>query len=585
MNWNLKLLYENLEDPIIEEDLKKSEEVVNAFVEKWKDNTEYLKEPQVLKTALDEYEKLLTNWGVLTKPYFYTLLSKEIDLNNTDLKARLNKLHQKGTKLENRLQFFLITLSKISKKTQSVFLKSKSLRDYKHFLEMLFANAKFVLSEKEERVFNLTSKTSFSNWINMVEELLSKQTATIIDEDSSEKKVSYNEINKYITSRNKAVRDIAAREFNNINKRYIEIAEYEINSVLERKQINDEYRGVERPDLPRHLSDDMDSEIVDSLITSVTKNFDISRKYYQKKAKLLGQKKLGYHERNVPIADIDGNYSFEKSFKIVKEVFKALDPEFFQILNTFEKSGQYDAFPKSNKSGGAYCIHVNKKLPTYILLNHNDRFNDVLTIAHESGHGIHSELVNVQNSLNNSYSTALAEVASTFFEDFVLKKIMKDIDDKKVKKAILMERLNDDVNTIFRQVAFYNFELELHTAFRKKGYLSSQEVSDIFVKHMRAYLGDAVEVDDGMKYGWIYVSHFRRFFYVYTYASGLLISKFLQRKVREDNKFIENFKEFLKTGSSKSPKDIFMDMDIDISKESFWEEGIRSIEKEINHFQ
>jgi oligoendopeptidase F len=575
MNWNLKLLYKGIDDPQIEKDIEESTTAINSFISKWKPNKEYLKDVNILKEALDEYEKLVTDYGILTKPYYYTLLSKEIDLNNTELKAKLNQITQKAIKLENDLQFFTIDLSKVSKEQQKIFLNSKVLNEYKHFLEGLFENAKYILSDKEEKIFNLTSKTSYGNWVDMIEELLSKQSATIVDEDSKEKKVSYNEISRYLNSTSKTVRDIAAKEYNTINGKYIEIAEYEMNSILECKQVSDEYRGIERVDLPKHLSDDMDSDVVDALVDVVTKNFNISKTYYKEKAKMLGQKTIGYHERNVPVGEIMGKYEFEPAMELVKRVFGNLDIEFRDIVDSFQSNGQYDVFPKGSKSGGAYCIHVNKNLPTYILLNHNDKLNDVLTIAHESGHGIHSELVRCQNSLNDGYSTAVAEVASTFFEDFVLEEVLRGIKDEDLRKVILMESRSDDVNTIFRQVAFYNFEKELHTIFREKGYLSHTEISDIFVKHMVAYLGDSVDIDDGMRYGWLYVSHFRRPFYVYTYASGLLISKYLQSKVREDIKFVSKVKDFLKAGSSKSPKDIFLDMGIDISKREFWEEGVK----------
>jgi oligoendopeptidase F len=578
MNWNLKLLYKNLDDPQIERDIKASEKAIRSFIKKWKENNQYLKEPKILKEALDDYENLESQYGILTKPFYYIQLNKELDLNNRELKARINKLSHKTTKLGNEIQFFEIKLSKVSKKKQKEFVNAPELEDYKHYLEMLFANAKYVLSDKEEKIFSLTAKPSFGNWVNMVEELLSKQTLEVLGEDLKKKEVSYNEAFRYFSSTKKKVRDRAAEEFNRVNKEYIEIAEYEMNSILERKQIQDEYRGIERPDLTRHLSTDVDTKVIDTLVEVVTDNFDISKEFYKKKAKLLGQKTIGYHERNVPISKIEKEYEFKQGLNIVKDVFYDIDKEFGDILTSYIENGQIDAFPRASKSGGAYCTKASKNLPTYILLNYNERVNDVLTIAHESGHGIHSELASKQNSLNSGYSLALAEVASTFFEDFALEKILEDTDDKEIVESLKMESMSDSINTIFRQVAFYNFEKELHSTFREKGYLSHEEISEIFIKHMQAYLGDAVDVDDGMRYGWIYVSHFRRFFYVFTYASGLLISKYLQQKVREDKGFIKNVKTFLKAGSSKSVKDIFMDMGVDISKREFWEEGVKSLD-------
>jgi oligoendopeptidase F len=233
-------------------------------------------------------------------------------------------------------------------------------------------------------------------------------------------------------------------------------------------------------------------------------------------------------------------------------------------------------YAKQGKSGGAFCITIAKNLPTYILLNFNEKLNDVLTIAHESGHAIHSEFSKEQNSLNSGYPTSLAEVASTFFEDFVLEEILKGAN-KELKFAILAEKINSDISSIFRQVAFYNFEKELHTKFKEKGYLSKEYISDLFCKHMKSYLGEYVDEDESMRNGWIYVNHFRRFFYVYSYASGLLISKALQNMVKEDRKNIKLVKEFLSSGSTKSPKELFLGMDIDITKKEIWETGLKNI--------
>jgi oligoendopeptidase F len=217
MKWNLKLLYKDLDDPQIKKDIQTSEEAIRKFVHRWEKNKKYLDDPKVLREALDEYEYLNSEYGILTKPYYFTLLSKELDLNNKELKARLNKLSNKATKLGNELQFFEIKLSKVSKEKQDEFVNSKELKDYKHYLETLFANSKYILSDNEEKVFSLTAKASFSNWVNMIEELLSKQSLNVLDEKLNSKKISYNEASKYLTSVKKEVRDRAADEFNRVN--------------------------------------------------------------------------------------------------------------------------------------------------------------------------------------------------------------------------------------------------------------------------------------------------------------------------------------------------------------------------------
>jgi oligoendopeptidase F len=216
--------------------------------------------------------------------------------------------------------------------------------------------------------------------------------------------------------------------------------------------------------------------------------------------------------------------------------------------------------------------------PTYILLNHTGKLHDVLTLAHELGHGINNELMREkQNALNFGAPLSTAEVASTFMEDFVFQELLKEADDES-RLAIMVNKLNDDVATIFRQVACYRFEQEIHQAYRQKGYLSKEQIGNLFQKHMAAYMGKAVEQSPGSENWWVYWGHIRYFFYVYSYASGLLISKFLQNRVKENPPFIEKVKKLLSAGLSESPKNIFRELGVDITDKGFWSQGLNEVE-------
>lgn len=574
-DWNLSLLYNGISDPQFEKDIKTWKGDINKFIKKWNKDNSYTKDPKVLTIALKEYEKLLDKYK-FSKPEYYIWLRRQLEQNNKELRAKDSLLNDISLKLTNNIQFFPLNIAKIPKKNQAKFLNYKGLKEYKHYLETSFDNAKYLLTDNEEKVFNIKEKASNSNWITMLEELLSKQLLNVVEESGENKRIPYSVVSKYLNSTKQSVRDKAAKEFLEINKRYSEISEYELNSILEDKKVSDDYRGIKRADKTRHLSDDIETEIVDTLLEVVTENFDISQRFYKLKAKLLKKKNLRYYERNVPTHNVKDKYPFEKSKSLVKKVFTKLDPQFGDIFTSFISNGQYDVYPKANKSGGAFCIHTTKISPTYILLNHTDELWDVTTLAHETGHGIHAELSKKQNSLNNDSSKATAEVASTFFEDFVLDEIKKN-SDKQLLQNLLIAKLEDSISTIFRQVACYNFELDLHESFRKTGYLSKEAISEIFSKHMKTYLGDTVIHDEHMELGWVYWSHIRNFFYVYSYASGLLISKYLQSMVRKNPKDISKVKEFLCAGESMSPKDIFLSIGLDISKKEFWQEGINEI--------
>ncbi len=570
-------------DFITEEEIKNPQNLwveleknYKKFINKWKERKDYLEKPEILKEALDELELLSREYSNGGKIGYYFALKSFQDQDDTEVKAVQAKYDEKLKWLSNEIQFFGLNIARIKPEKQEEFLKNPLLKDYKHYLETSFSESKHLLSDDEEKI--MTLKSSSERWVEMVDRLLSREVRVIIDEDNKEKEKNFSEISSLLSSTNKKSRDSANLAFNQILDKIAIIAEEEINAIFMNKKIDDELRKFQRADSARHLSDDVDTKVVDALRNSVTKNFDIAKKFYELKAKLIGVKKLQYHERNVPYGKVDNKYSYEESIKLVGKVFKELDEEFYKIFLKFTNEGRFDVYPKKGKSSGAYCFHTTKNLPTYILLNHEGRLREVLTIAHESGHGINNEMIkNKQNSLNFATPTSTAEVASTFMEDFVLEKLLRETNDEELRLAIMMMKLNDDISTIFRQIACYNFEFELHKKFREKGYLSREEIGEIFKKNMSAYMGDFVEQSKGSENWWVYWGHIRRFFYVSTYASGLLISKSMQAMVRKDKKSISKVKDFLSSGTSASPKDIFMKMNIDITNPNFWEAGINEV--------
>jgi oligoendopeptidase F len=576
--WNLKPLFSGDHDPRIEGSRKLVEKNSYDFINAWKDRTDYLEDPEILRQALDQYESWKRQYYTDGDEGYYFWLRIHQDQNDPKLKARFNKIDEFSKKLENESQFFYLRIARINPELQKRFITYEGLSKYRHFLERIFAEARYHLSEPEEKILNLKSATSSSNWTRMTSGFLSKEERAVFTEEGKRKILPFSEIAGLLNSKKKRVRDSAAKAFNDILAKNAEIAEAEINSVFANKKIDDELRGTPRPDTLRHLADDIESEVVDALIESVSRRFTIPARYYALKAKLLDVKKLAYHERNVEYGEMAGRYSYSKAVGLVHRVLGNLDPEFADIFAGFVHNGQIDAHPKKGKDSGAFCIHHLMVQPTYILLNHTGKLHDVLTIAHELGHGINNELIKKkQHALDFGTPTSTAEVASTFMEDFVLDEILHSADDE-LRLAIMMQKLNDDVSSIFRQVACYSFERDLHADFRKKGYLSKEEIGKLFQKHMAAYMGSAVEQSEGSENWWVYWSHIRYFFYVYSYASGLLISKSLQSSVKQNAAFILRVKEFLSAGLSDSPKSIFGRLGIDITDKLFWDKGLDEVE-------
>jgi oligoendopeptidase F len=576
--WDLRPLFANDDTPEIEEALLKVGRASRRFIDKWRDRSDYLHEPDVLAEALNDYERWKRRYGTDGDAGFYFWLRTQQDQNDPGLKARFNRIQEFSRKIENEIQFFHLRIAKIPRSRQKRFLSFAGLRRYRHFLERVFAESRYLLTEPEEKILNLKEPTSNLNWVKMTSGFLAKEERTVLLEDGGRAMKTFTEVASLMNSRDRRVRGTAARAFNNVLQKYVEVAEAELNSVLADKKVDDDLRGLSRPDLQRHLSDDIDSDIVDTLMRSVSARFDIPAKFYALKANLLGVKRLKYHERNVEFGKIDRRYPWREASGLVLKTVRRLDGEFAAIYENFAKKGRIDVQPRKGKAGGAFCVHHLLSQPTYILLNHTDRLNDVLTLAHELGHGINNELMRKkQNSLNFGTPISTAEVASTFMEDFVLQEILREADDE-TRLAIMMMKLNDDVSTIFRQVACYTFEQELHSVFRQKGYLSREEIGALFRKHMSAYMGGSVEQSPGSENWWVYWSHIRYFFYVYSYASGLLISKSLQNSVKDDPGFISKVKEFLSAGLSDSPRNIFLRLGIDITDGTFWERALDEVE-------
>ncbi|MCK9393925.1 M3 family metallopeptidase, partial [bacterium] len=386
-SWDLSPLFDGDNDKNIGEERKKVKESTKKFINKWQNRTDYLEDSRLLKEALDDYEYWNKFFGPNCREIYYFNRRSSQDQTNTDVRAKSNQASDSALKIQNEMEFFYLSLGKITPNKQKKYLETKDLKDYHYFLEKIFAQAKYFLSEKEERILNLKSATSYSNWAEMTSTFISKEEKVVLDENGKKVSKSFEEIMTLISSKKKKVRDSAAKGLNEILEKHSDVAEHEINSILQDKKVNDELRGFDRPDAARHISDGIESSVVDVLVEAVRSRYDISARFYKLKAKLLKTPKLAYYERNVAFGKMDKKYDYEEALNLVLKVFKNLDEEFFDILKSFSNNGQIDVFPKKGKRGGAYCAHALLLQPTYILLNYTNELNDVLTIAHEAGHG------------------------------------------------------------------------------------------------------------------------------------------------------------------------------------------------------
>lgn len=574
LEWDLEnLLYKSLKDPKIETAIKKVEVSYSLFAKKYS-NKKFISSAKKLKIALDDYEKLCS----LENPMVYLKLFSDLDSRNNDIQALQNKYSERLSKAGNLIIFFTLTLSKIPKKDQSRFLKDPLIKKYSYFLKKIFDESKYVLSESEEKILNLTNLTSSSLWVKNQNKLQSNQEILF-----KNKKISIGEASNLLRSSNKKDREILGRAINQKLKDISYFAECEINAIVLNKKIRDELRGYKKPYSSTILGYQNNEAVIENLVKIVSKNFNLSHKFFKIKARLLKEKTLNYWDRSASIGENTKKIPFEKGLGIIRQAFEKADPKYLNFLNKYLEKGQIDVYPKLGKAPGAYCWS-NTNMPTFVLLNYTNDLDSIMTFGHEMGHAIHGELSKSQPVIYEGHTISVAEVASTLFENFVFEEIFETLTEKG-KVIALHDRIQDDISTIFRQIACFNFETELHNTIREKGNLSAVEIGQILNKNMKAYLGNSVKLTDDDGYFFVYWSHIRRFFYVYSYAYGQLTSKALYKKYKQDKTFISKIEQFLSAGESMSPEDIFKSIGLDTKKPALFIDGLKQIEADIKRLE
>lgn len=574
--WNFGLLYKSEKDPQIEKDMKTIESSLTSFAKKY-EGKDFISSSKKLKLALDDYsnlEKVLNSY----KPWWYFHLKKDIDSQDQFVQAKSAQYQQRITKAANQITFFRLKLGKIPVAQQKKFLNAQELEDYSYLLQVIFDKAKHDLTEEEEKLASLLSQPGYSMWVNGQDKLLSSQTVNY-----KNKALPVAQALAMLGDLPQADRRALHKEINKTLFTISHFAEAEINAVYNFKKITDEKRGYAKPYSATVLNHETDERTVENLVSLVTKNFKISQRFYKLHAKLLKQKKITMADRGVKIGEIKRKFDFSTSVSIVKKAFAKVDKKYVEIFDSFLENGQIDVYPKKGKTGGAYCSSGGDN-PTFVLLNHADNIHSLETIAHEMGHSFHSEMSKSQLPHYREYTTAVAEVASTFFEQVAIEELETELD-KKDYTILLHNKIMGDISTIFRQIACFNFELELHQRIRSEGQLSSQEIAKLLSKHLKSYLGDSVEVTDQDGYFYVNWSHIRRFFYVYSYAYGQIISRALFEKWKEDKSYAKKIEQFLRAGGSMSPKDIFKSIGIDTSNPKFFETGLKAIERDIDKLE
>ncbi len=576
-DWDLSHIYKGDVKQAVAKDCATIKKSYLAFAKKYRKDKKHLKSAGALAKVLEEYEALSAN-PVGERAGRYYSYRKNLNSEDNEARAELAKLSDFYTNLANELEFFMLEIGKIEKVLQKKFLASKELLPFKYFLKKVFENAKHNLSEPEEKILNLKSLPSHSMWVSGFSKLLAKQTVKF-----EGKEMPVSEAGAKISTLPTAKRRSLHKEVSKVYESVADFAESEINAVFTNKKINDKLRGFKTAYEGTVKGYENDAKTVKELVDAVTSNFGIAHRFFKIKSDMLGEKRLVYADRSAKIGEIKVKIPLEDAAQKTISAFNTADPEFGKFVEEMFEKGLVDAFPKRGKGSGAFCSSGVRELPTYVFLNHIDDFRSLTTLAHEMGHALHSKYAYKQRPMYENYTIATAEVASTFFENLVFEQALTGVSEKE-RMILLHDKISDDIATIFRQIACFNFENELHEAIRKEGFVPKEKIVEMMNKHMQSYLGPLFDFKPEDGYFFVTWSHIRNFFYVYTYAFGQLVSDALYERYKQDKSKIKDVIKFLSAGGSDSPENIFRSIGINPNKK-FFEAGLQKISRNIDELE
>jgi len=570
-SWDLTDFYKNINDAKINQDLDKIEKNCNSFAKKYSSKVSKLKSKD-LYLAIKEYEKISELMGKISS---YSYLIYASDLSNQKNIAFYQNISEKITKFSTKLIFFSIEINKISNQNLKTLLKNKDLAKYAPFIRDIRAFKKHELSEELEKYAMQRNSTSKNAFIRLFDEL-NANLSFVVDK----KTLNSQEVFDLLSKKDEKIRKKAAKAIGKTFASNIKTFAFITNILAKDKAINDEWRGYKTPISSRNLSNFIEDDIVETLCESVRENYgNISHRYYKIKAKILGKKQLNYWDRNAPLALEEKPTKFSDAQKIVLDSYEEFSPDLRKIGEEFFNKNWIDAKVKNGKDSGAFSHPCVPSIHPYILMNYQGKTRDIMTLAHELGHGVHQCLSASQGYLMSDTPLTLAETASVFGEQLTFQNILKKEKDSKQKKIIIANKVEDMINTVIRQIAFLEFEKKVHNA-RQNGEIAVEEICKFWMDVQKDSLGNIFKFDEEYKYYWCYIPHFIHSpFYVYSYAFGdcLVNSLYSIYKSNKISDFKNKYINMLSLGGTQHHRELLKPFGISIANKSFWQEGLNII--------
>ncbi len=569
--WDLTEIYTDIKDPKIKTDLKKIKDSSDKFVKKWKGRIKDLN-PSDFLSCIETYQKICES---LHKIGTHSSLIFATNMEDAEISRYNSSISDEFTEIFSSLIFFTLELSKVNDVKIQNWMNDKNCSKWEPYLKVLRKRNPYLLDPLVEEMLIEKSATGRSAWVRLFDETSASLRFPFKDGELSEA-----EILNLLSDPDPNNRKLAGKSLSNILEKNKRVFSMILNVISRDRFIEDNKRGFKNIVSSRNLDNDVEDEVVDALVHTVDKAMPkLTHRYYKWKAKEFGKNKLDWWDRNAPLPETsDKSIEWNDAKDIILESFASFHPEISNIAELFFKNGWIDASVRKGKASGAFAHPSVPSLHPYILVNYQGKIRDVMTLAHELGHGVHQILAAKNGLLMAETPLTLAETASVFGEMLVFRKLLDEspIDQK---KQLLAGKVEDMLNTVARQIGFHQFEVKFHEA-RIKSELTPDEISDIWMETQSHAVGPSINLNSDYRVLWGYIPHFVHTpFYVYAYAFGdsLVNALWHSYQVSDKEDFSKKYIQLLSAGGTKSHNELLKPFQLSAYESSFWDRGVSMI--------
>jgi oligoendopeptidase F len=502
-----------------------------------------------------------------------------VDTTDPTRGARMMKVDERTALIGTKLLFFELEWAAVSDQRAEELLADDRLAFAAHHLRSARRYRPHLLTEPEEVVLTEKAVTGRSAWERLFDELVS---AIEVDLDGAPSTLEAGLAR--LNASDRSVRQAAASAVTEALAPGLRTRTYVLNTLLAEKSIDDRLRHFGSWVASRNLSNEASDESVEALVSAVQGRYSIPQRWYTLKAQLLGLDRLADYDRMASVGGTESEVGWDAAKDLVLDAYASFSPELADHARDFFDNPWIDAPARPGKRPGAFCAYTVPSHHPYLMLNWTARRRDVLTLAHELGHGLHAYLAREQGVFHQTTPLTLAETASVFGETVTFGRLLDTVSDPAERLTLLAANLEDQIATVFRQIAMNRFEHAMHTARRQEGELSVERFGELWADTQTAMLGDAVEVTDGYRTWWSYIPHFIGTpGYVYAYAYGQLLALSVYARYEEQGSgFVDSYLDLLRAGGSKSPEELGAIVGVDLADPGFWDRGLDIVERRLD---